>query len=610
MTFRKRAAILASVFFTFSLICGSAQAWDAAEEIARLKKEVPAAESFGASTGSVIWQRANESKMLTDGSMENFRSVMIMIGEKVPADWKKLYFPTPAGGTLKVEEAAWYNPMTGMKEGSLPQRMENLEGSASAAAVVIPDEAAGRVAVVAVRETRAKRYGVDETVNMAGSLPIWEQNVSVEVPQGMEIFWSGRDIKDPVTSKTGSVTKYKWQVMNQLAWNGEGFVVNERPLLSFSSKKGLLSSLRKMQETEKEMPSLPMPIPAARGGALKAGTALIEWVNDPARTLAGFPAGWVRSPEQIPEKGPWTPWEKTLLLEKWLKKLGWETELWWSGKLPLDDETPASVTLFDMPVLELKAGNSARPSWFEAGAPFTAGRISSQIAGETLYSLNAKGEKETKTLPQGSPSENRLALLWKLKLTDQGKASGTLEVTATGGWSDIFSAGETPSVEGLSGFLVKKVNFAIPGMTLEPTDVKEITSGYKLEFKVSCAPGIVHNGSMLLRLPGGIPMRVSDMIGKEKKFTLRFPFIIDQKIRMSTPKGFRMLATPPLKQIGEGSGAVLNESITHWPKKAQLLADSTWIVKKRTVDDKVAPLLKEELAAALRWPVLDLPFRK
>ena len=81
MTFRKRAAILASVFFTFSLICGSAQAWDAAEEIARLKKEVPAAESFGASTGSVIWQRANESKMLTDGSMENFRSVVIMLGE-------------------------------------------------------------------------------------------------------------------------------------------------------------------------------------------------------------------------------------------------------------------------------------------------------------------------------------------------------------------------------------------------------------------------------------------------------------------------------------------------------------------------------------------------
>ena len=605
----KRAAILASVFLTFSLLCGRAQAWDAAGEVMRLNKEAPAAEIFGSSTGTVMWQRSNESRMLNDGSMENFRTIILMIGEKVPSDWKTVYFPTPAGGSLKIEEAAWYNPMTGMKEGSLPQTAEKLAGGAAAVSIRIPDEAAGRAAVIAVRETRAKRYGVDETINMAGSLPIWEQTVSVEVPEGMEIAWSGRDIKDPVMSKTASVTKYTWQVMNQLAWNGEGFVVNERPLLSFSSRKGVLYSLRKMQDAEKDVPPLPVPV-TVKGDQTKAGLKLIEWVSAPERTLAGYPAGWIRQADQIPEQGPWTPWEKTLLLEKWLKKLGWDVNLWWSGALPLNDDTPASVTLFNMPVLELKPAHSGRPSWFEAGAPFALGHISSQIAGETLYSLNEKGEKETKTLSAGSSSENRLALLWKLKLDEQGKAAGTLEVSASGGWSDMFSAGKVPSLDRLSQFLLSKVNFAIPGMSLEPTEIKEMSDGYRFRFNVSCAPGIVHNGSMLLRLPGGIPMRVSDMIGREKKFTLRFPFVIDQKIRMSTPKGFRMLQTPPLKQIGSGSGAVLNESITHWPKKAQLLADSTWTVKRREIDDKLAPLLKEELAAALRWPVLDLPFRK
>ena len=55
---------------------------------------------------------------------------------------------------------------------------------------------------------------------------------------------------------------------------------------------------------------------------------------------------------------------------------------------------------------------------------------------------------------------------------------------------------------------------------------------------------------------------------------------------------------------------MLKESITHWPKKAELLADSTWVVKSREIDGTLAQVLREELAASLRWPVLDLPFRK
>ncbi|MEG1912748.1 MAG: hypothetical protein RRY12_05530 [Cloacibacillus sp.] len=603
----KRTAILTLALSALLFSAGGVCAWDASEEISRLKKEVPAAESFGGN-GSVIWQRNNESKMLLDGSMENFRSVMIMVGETVPQNWKTVCYPTPAAGSLKIEEAAWYNPMTGMKEGSLPTRVETLPGGAEMSVVQIPDAAVGRVAVIAVREQRAKRYGVDETVNMAGPLPVWEQKVSVEVPEGMPIFWTGRDVKEPVLSKNASVTKYSWQVMNQLPWNGEGFVLNERPMVSFSSKKGVVQSMRATAEIASDIPQLQLP-DAAKGDSARAGAKLIEWVNAPERTLAGVPANWVRAADNIPANGPWTPWEKTLLLDKWLKKLGWETTLWWSAKMPLTDDTPASVTLFEEPVLELAPRAGAKSSWFAAGSPFSQGRAPSSAAGAELYGLK-DGEAVTKKLSAGSPSENRLALLWKLKLNAEGRADGTLEVTVTGGWSELFSGHAAPALDKLGEFLVSKVNFAIPGMSLVPKEVKEMPLGYRLAFDVSCAPGIVHGGSMLVRLPGGIPLRVSDMIGKEQKYTLRFPFVIDQKVRISTPKGFHMLQSPPLKQLGTGTSAVLNESITHWPKKAQLLADSTWTVKKREVNEKTAPLMREELAAALRWPVLDLPFRK
>ncbi|WP_288333665.1 hypothetical protein [Cloacibacillus porcorum] len=605
--FFKKAAVFAAALLILSSSAVAACAWNSGDEIARLKKEVPSLETFG-DNSAVIWLRNNESRMLADGSMENRRYTIIMMGEQVPEDWKTLRYPVPAEGSLVVEEAAWYNPMTGMKEGSLPVTEEKLAGGSAVSVISVPDDTVGRAVVIVVKENHANRYGVDETVNMAGSLPIWEQNVSVELPEGMEIFWTGRDMKEPLITKQNNVQRYSWQVMNQLPWHGEGFVTNERPMLSFSSKKGVLHSLRIIREMAASMPSLPLPV-SMKGDSARAGAKLIEWVSAPERTLVGYPENWVRAADQIPVEGPWTPWEQTLLLNKWLASQGWTVSLWLEGKMPLDETTPASTTLFAYPVLELKPREGAKSSYFKAGLPFTFDRVPSSIAGTELYGLK-DDEYVTKRLPAGSSSDNRLALLWRLKLDDQGKAEGKLDVTVTGGWSDIFSGNEVPSLNKIGTFLLAKINFAIPGMDITPTAVEPLPTGYKLSFDVRCVPGIIHGGSMLLRLPGGIPLRVSEMIGREKKYTLRFPFIIDQKVRMSMPRGFRMLQTPPLKQLGTGTKAVLKESITHWPKKAELLADSTWVVKSREIDGTLAQVLREELAASLRWPVLDLPFRK
>ena len=76
------------------------------------------------------------------------------------------------------------------------------------------------------------------------------------------------------------------------------------------------------------------------------------------------------------------------------------------------------------------------------------------------------------------------------------------------------------------------------------------------------------------------------------------------------PGGYKIIQVPTVKKLGEGSKAVLKESITHWPKKAQLLADSLWVVKTIHVDKALGGVMREELNACLRWPILDIPFRK
>lgn len=600
-----RAAALAALICLAFAGCAFA-AWDSEREIMRLKDEVPSMEIYG-SNDAVIWLRNDESRLTASGSVEKLRATVIMMGEKVPEGWKTVRYPVPSGGSLSIEEAAWYNTMTGMKEGDLRVEDETLPGGAVVRVVTVPEDTIGRAVVIVVKETRESKNGVSGTVNMAGDLPIWEQNVSVEVPEGTEIFWSGREMREPEESMSGGRVKYSWQVMNQLPWRGEGFVVNERPMLCFSTAKGVLAGLREADELAASVPQLPLPA-AAKGDARLAGGRLIAWVNSPERTLTGYPA-WVRGRGEIPAEGPWTPWEQAFLLHKWLTELGWDSKIWWNSKMYADATSPAAVSLFEEPVLELKAPGASRSSYFAPGLPYGTGRVPLSLAGTELYGAG-ETEHKTKKLSDGSASASRLALLWKLKLAADGRAEGKLDVTVTGGWNALLSGSGMPKVKEAAAVVLEKLNFAMLGMSLTPVEVKEEKDGYKMTFNVSCTPGIIHGDSMLLRLPGGVPMRVSEMIGREDDYTLRFPFTIDQKVRMSMPGGFRLLQDPALKQLGEGSKAVLRESITHWPKRGELLADSLWVVKTREVEGITAQLLREELAAALRWPVLDLPFRK
>ena len=581
-------------------------AWDSEREIMRLKDEVPSMEIYG-SNDAVIWLRSDEAKLSPDGVVERLRATVIMMGERVPDSLKRVAYPVPAGGSLTIEDAAWYNTMTGMKEGDLPVERETLPGGATVYVVTVPDDTVGRAVAIAVTETTKSDGSVSGTINMAGELPIWEQDVSVEVPDGTEIFWKGREMREPTESKLAGSVKYSWSVMNQLPWRGEGFVVNERPMICYSTKEGVLEGIREANALADSVPALPLPSITRSGRP--SGAQLIAWVNSPERTLANCPPDWVRASGEIPAEGPWTRWEQTFLLHKWLRQLGWDSKLWWNAKMYANAASPATPSLFDEPVLELRSPGTKRPHYFAAGLPYGEGRVPLSLAGTELYS-DGENEHRTRKLSIGSASASRLSLLWNLKLADDGRAEGRLDITVTGGWNAMFSGSEIPALEESANVAMEKLNFAMLGMSLTPIEVSEEKNGYRMRFDVSCAPGIIHGDRMLLRLPGGVPMRVSEMIGQEDNYTLRFPFIIDQKVRMSMPSRFRLLQEPSLRQLGEGTRAVLRESITHWPKRGELLADSLWVVKTREVEGMTARLLREELAATLRWPVLDLPFRK
>lgn len=607
----KRFFSLTAIFFSVCVFLlaayPAAEAWNTGEEVRRLNKEVPSIEGFSGAE-SVVWLKDSHFRMLNDGTMESTLYYLVLTGESIPEHLSDMRIPVPEDGSLDILEASWYNPMTSMKEGELFVSEERLTGGSAVKRIKTPDDAVGRVVVLIIKTNHGKRYGVDETIEMAGHLPIWEQNVTVELPDGMQLYWYGRDMKDPLVTKSSGKQKFKWTIMNQEKWEGEGFVVYKRPSLSFSSRKGINQSLSAMNEFVDSFPDISIPKSIPLSDRTKAGLKLMEWLAEPSRKLVGYPRDWVRSPENIPEEGPWTPWEQTLLLNKWLDTLGWKTKVWWLAPAELDEESPGSTSVWSAPVLELSP-NGGKTEFYQAGQASSYGVISPAITGTLLYRLK-DGNYEKKRISSGSPSDHKLDFLWRLDLNEAGVAEGNLAITVSGGWAQLMSDGNLPLREGLNDFVNKRVNFAIPGMVLDPLSVIPTKTGYRLEFNVKCMPGIVLGDDLLLRLPGGVPSRVGEMIGKEDNYTLKFPFVIDQKIRMNMPPGYKMIQSPPLKKLGEGTKAVLKESIIHWPKKAELIADSTWTVKSVTVDNSLGAILKEELAACMRWPVIDLPFRK
>jgi hypothetical protein len=600
----KFAALAAMLVLSFA---SASFAWNASDEVRRLNKEVPSSDSFKGAP-AVVWQRNSDIKTLADGSMETTRYTIVMMGEMIPESWQLIKQPVPAGGKLEITEAAIYNPMTGLSEGKLSVTDEKLAGGADVKVIRTPNSAAGRAVVLVEKETRPKRLGVDETIEMAGPLPIWEQIVTVTVPDGSELYWFGNNIKSPTSTKSGSTRTYKWTVTNQEAWYGEGFIVNQRPAVSFSLKKGLAENLTQMEKEAADVPSIPLPSVASDSDKSKAGLNLMEWIADPARTLTGYPKNWKRPAEQIPANGPWTPWEQTLLLNKWLKALGWESDVWWQSLSALGADSAASSTVWNAPVLELSSG-SGKKVFYEAGQAADYGVVSPALGGTMVYRHKADGYFEKK-LSTGSAGGNRLSLLWILKLDENGTANGTLSVNVTGGWTGLFSNGLLPSSQGLDKFLFEKINFALPGLVLSSPSVKQLPTGYKLDFNVACTPGIVFGKNMLLRLPGGIPMSVGEMINKGSEYTFRFPFSIDQKVRMSMPHGYRLVQVPTTQRLAQNKKSQLNESIIFWPNKASLNADSTWIVKAVDVNAETTSVLRQELGAMLRWPTLNLPFSK
>jgi hypothetical protein len=582
--------------------------WDVAGEITRLGGQIPSTEAFRGESGGV-WLDSHIYNMKLDGTATRTRRYIAMPArgdaESAPNLMIQPYPPEP-NASLTVTEAALYDPLTAERIGDLPIVRHELDG-VRAAAVSLPAGAGGGLAVIETVTEIPRRFFIDDVIPLAGALPIWEQRVQVEMPEGMSLHWEGVGVREPQRQEEAGLEFFTWTVVNQPAWRKSSIVEGTRPMLVFSQRSGITKGLKDLEAMESSFTSPPVPSDVRGGSSLiKAGSRIAKYLSDRRMFLDGYEPAQIRSGGNPSSEGPWTSCERTIIAGRWLRELGWDVRVYWLQKLPIKSDGPASLDLWDKPVLRITDGG--KDVYFTADQSAGFGKLSPALYGRAVFRTNGT-ELERPTLPKGTASEHNLNQVWRLSLDKMGIATGSLDLTITGAWVDALLHGMEASSGDLTSALLSEMNFDVSGLSIEPASLKSLGSGYKLSFNVKTQLGIVSGNDMLIRIPGGRPRGFDDIPADAESFSFEFPFVFGQDAIISTPAGYRALMLPGNLQNGD-SKAMFTESVAHWVKRGRVEASAVWTVRSTQVDSITSGRVREQLNLAGRWSQTTIPLRK
>jgi hypothetical protein len=577
----------------------SAADWNPGQEIRRLSASLTPEET---ALGVVLLREA-EYGLDAGGSLIRTQRWLVRIGDRTDPAWLDWIFPDPASS--RIGEAALYDDR-GNRTTSLAVLSGDVEGIASLR-VTVPPGSAGKILALSVVRTQVRRANVDDLLILALDLPIREQRIQVEVPSGSSLAWAGSGgVLDPGKSSSSGVDRYEWTHLNEKAWRTPGILDDPRPALAFSLRKGPATALQPLADLEAEYVAAPFPTGLIPKGLTpeRAGLRLLQELEQPSRQLTGFPRDYARSPGLLPAQGPWTPWEELLLAARGLSDLGFRCQVWWRPAFDIQDDGPATDRLFLTPVLKgVAPGGSV--SWFVPGQAAFWGGVPPALAGASLMRLEGRSVQR-ETIPAGDAASNRLLIRWDLTLAEDGTAAGSLELTIRGAWAGPLSGGIPPSGD-LSRWALERFGFVVPALRLSNGRAESLKSGYRVTFDANCVLAIVQGTDLLLRLPGSVPLRLSELSKVQAPARLRFPFLLEQQFEVRTPRGYRAVALPPKDQ---GKGGLLSQQLVHWPRKGIMEGSCRLLVKSAKIDEAMAADLSGAIDRYLQFGSVMVGLRK
>ena len=572
-------------------------------DIARLIQESPGFSDHPDSRG-IVWLRRVHYGLEADGSMTRFTTRVILARRGISEKWTRWTFPADEGSSVEVLSSALYDPGTGgLLAPVIPLRTEK-EG-VPVVEILFPDIQDEFIILLSLKEVFARKFAVEDLLWLNEELPQWEQSVTVDVSSGSGLALASSGAGEPKKGKTGPLDRYTWQVMNSPAWSGRTLKSGARSFLAFSTHKGPAPLALALDPLEKRL--LPSPPPGAQalidsGNKLKAGYGLMEWLRNAPSFPSGFPSSFVRA--DIPAAGPWTEWEKVLLLNRWIRNTGWESRLSWVAAHPLGENSPASLASIIRPVTELSY-KGVSPFYYDFGALSLPGETPPSLWGKYIYTRSETGLEE-KTASGSSAAEHRLSIEWVLDLDKEGKTSGKVTVFVRNGWVAFFfprSAPDDASIARMARELFPDRRFPEGS-----GEVKAIKYGWQITLPAEEKQSIVSGGAMLVPFPGATPSWIAELGRPSGTYRMSFPFVAEQQFVLRMPPKTDVVMLPDgVKR--ELEKVRYEESVYYNKRRNTITAESKIVLSADEITEGIGRALAEGAQRWMAYSSRTLPLR-
>jgi hypothetical protein len=567
-------------------------------------QECPSFVDYPGSSG-VIWLRDLRYSLGADGAMTRNSTYVILARRGIDDSWTRWIFPVPEdGGSVDVLSAALYDPGSGrIIAPVLPRKSD--AGGVSSVEVLFPDIQEEFIITLSIREVFPRRLSVDDFLWVNETLPTWELMVTADIPGGSELAVASKGVAEPRRETIGAVERYFWHDVNSSRWTARTLRGDARSYIAFSTRKGsepLARMLLAYENTLVPPPPLSLSSVLKQQNKLRAGNALIAWMNAAPAFRGNFPASFVRS--TIPEDGPWSSWEKVLLLSRWIRNAGWESTVHWLTAHALDDSMPATLGSILRPVLELNLPGIS-PFFLDLEQRQTAGETPPSLWGKHIYT--SSGNRLAGRIVGGSSAaEHRLSVTWNLDLDSGGGASGKVDVFVRNGWSAFFFPGGTPNPETIR--ILAREFFPFMSFTDGSEVLKPIKYGWQITFPVSLQNSIVSGGAMLFPFPGSAPAWLSELGRWSGAYRMYFPFVIEQSFTLKLPPrtDIVMMPDPVTRNMDK---VRYEESIYHNRRRNTLTAGSKIVLSTDAIHDATGSGLAEAVQRWMSWSAKTLPLR-
>ena len=584
-------------------LTGKAHAEQAEETtIERMIQEAPDFSAFPKADG-IVWLKDLRYSMAADGSMTRMSRFVILGKSALGERWRTWTFTVPTGGKVEVRDAKMYDPGTGrMVVPIIPRTYES--GGTRLVEVRFPPLREEQILVLSVSETFPRHFGVDDLVWISDELPQWEQRITVNVPSGSELAILGGDT--PAIEETRTGRQYRFNIVNTPAVPRLSLLGDTRKFIAFGMRKGTEPVTRLLRSMEtRVIPASPAALGKARNAVnkVKAGESVLSFVASSPSLSVGRESGiGTNVRPEIPAEGPWTEWEKVLILAKWLREASWTTRVCWLSAAPLNDQAPATEGLVLRPVLEASCSGQ-EPFFLDLSQGITM-ETPSALWGKTVYQLSPKGLEERR-VSSGRAREHKLIFRWDLELLGDGAISGALDVTARNGWADILIGDRRVGPEDGNRILEA---LGVSLNDVESHDIRGTRTGFRITANVRPKRGISAGRDMLVALPLVMPDVLVDVAKAQPPFAVLFPFVVEQTFELRYPAGATLLPMSPAPARAMDK-VLYDETLSLHERKRFISGSCRIIVKGESFEESASRAFAESMQRWYDFTHRTLPVR-